>query len=352
MEAFFAFEKRTKVAISKILEDLEATKKKLIGTKRSREEESLTKAVTSLEFVDRYLGPAKKLSSEESSYASIVRKPFDEEERKFTVLGKIPRAEKMPGFKPVIKEDATTFTPANWEVSANLFRFDTFDKFVNIFPHKREKETDEVKAIATEGCNPAEVYKLFCLGLLKAIYPGTDLEELSHFPTNFKKAIDIFVMKTKSKSKLFVSITGVPPIWDNSGKYLHPYQQVKIGSARTPPVLTKSAPLSQPADLDKYRDGAIIELFAEISRVSKMTRYKVNYHSKNLIILSMFKKEQKPNEQKQIDNWTKEIESFYLDEPFVEPATMEVEAHGPSPAASDQDKVASASTTTTAIMEH
>lgn len=336
MEAFLAFEKRTRSAIEAILKDLEVTKQALSDTHKRQKKDHTPKLVTPMDIVNTYLGPSNK--QPEKTFSSVVSKKFDEDERRFTVLGSIPRANLMPGYKPIIKENATAFTEKDWKEMANHLRSEPFEKFTFIFPDSRERENDEVKAIAIEGADPAVVYKLFCLGLLKMVYPGTDFLEISHFPENLKKVISNFVAKTKSKKNLLLHITGVTPYWDNTnGEYMSPFQLIRLGSVNSAPIITKGAPLSMPADIEKYRDGGILNLFTEAKKISKNKQIKVNYFSGRLLMISHYKKERRPSETGQIEKWTSLADAHYLvsfnTEPIDDPAPMDVstaQVAGPS----------------------
>lgn len=327
MDAFLKFEDNTKKAITAILADLESTKRALIGSKRSHDE--LAKSALATKQSDLYLGPPKK-KPVEKTYSAVLAKPFDEDERKFTVLGTILRPEKMPGFRPIIKEGISSYTEAEWMRMANFLRFTAFDSFTSIYPDKREKETDEVKALALDGAEPATVYKLFCFGLLKAVYPGEDLQELSHFPDNFRRAISNFIIRTKCKTRLCLLIHGVAPFFED-GNYLHPRQLIKIGNIRDVPTITKGAPLTQPADIWKYRDGGILNLFDEAQKVKKNLKLKINYQTQNLIILSSFKKDRKKSEDAQLEAWIKSLDGYYL---------IDIKAPEDDPVPMDQDSKA------------
>lgn len=339
MDAFLAFEKKTKQQIMIILSDLETCKQNLLasGLKRAHDEEASPsekkkKAVASSSTqLELYLGPqrpekAKLPAFASKNYVSALTTAFEEDERKFTVLGNVPRAHLMPGFKPVIKEDPSSFTLEDWYTGANFLRKTPYEKFVSIFPHRREKEGDCCKAVITEGANPEKVYKLFCLGLVHCIYPSKELTEISHFPKNFLRAIEEFIRKTKSEKPLFLQIYGTIPSWKD-GAYSAPHQAVRLGTVSGPPVLTKGAPLHSDADIEHYHAGSILDLLDELPKIEKIKNFKINYASSQILMTTLFKKPATSKELKKLSDWTSEVAARYLskDETPAEPGLTEMQ---------------------------
>lgn len=101
-------------------------------------------------------------------------------------------------------------------------------------------KTSKTKAVIYPGANSEKVYQLFCKGRIDCFYPSIKLEELEYFPINFKKAINGFIQKTRSKGKyIYLQFTSSIPDWEEETKL--PYHVIRIGIANSHGTSTTSS---------------------------------------------------------------------------------------------------------------
>lgn len=352
MKAILALEAKTKAAFESIMEEIQQTKKvveKSLGKRPAEAEPSAPKKL--LKPSDLYLGPQKTIPTKrdivrQHSYSAVTSRLFDEDDRslKMTVLGSIPRAEKMPGFKPVIKELPNSFKPADFDKQQNYLRTVKFEDCKGIFPSGRVDKFSLLKADVTPGADASMVYKFFCLGLIRNIFLSEDMAEISLFPVNFQKSISEFLKRTKSKQQVCLKIHSVIPDWDDNGCYIQPYQLVHLSTIQAAPILTKSEPLGEMESTDYFRDKSILIMYEELKRLRKLKNFKINYDAKHIFMFSSFKKEAKDKEIRRLNTWIDSVLKIYLpteeavEEPRQQIVPTEEDKGGPPKEAPHVDK--------------
>ncbi|ACL36983.1 putative translational transactivator [Rudbeckia flower distortion virus] len=251
--------------------------------------------------------PPKKIQKAEDktlslrpNYKRILEQEFDEDERKFTVLGKIPqnhaKLAELPAL-PLIKLNPEELTSKNFLEAFNFLRTASKEDFEekHIFPTRRTTKEDP-RAIIFPMAMPSDVYELFCLGLIKTIYLTGKNETISHFPNKFRQAVQGWMKRTSTENAVLTILSTIPD-WKN-GKIVLPYHMIKIEQTSTFPALTVSKPLAEKETIwIKHQISSIDRITRAAEKLDNNKNVKINYQTSRMLMYSDYKKCSSSDEQ-------------------------------------------------------
>lgn len=155
--------------------------------------------------------------------------------------------------------------------------------------------TDDKKTrslfVFTEGSDPSLVYLAFTAGLVKLIYPSSNLQELRLFPEVMVKAIKNFrkkVLKAKD-TPIFIKISSSIPDW-SQGAIFNPYYYMEIGMSSskrelpTPKAMDDTFPSYE--GLIQTRCNGLKSIIDKIIKVEKDSKMIINYSSRQCVMTS------------------------------------------------------------------
>lgn len=139
------------------------------------------------------------------------------------------------------------------------------------------------------GAAPEMVFSTFQAGLVRNIYPSSNLQELKFFPAGFKKAVKSFRTKIAKAedSPLYINITSSIPDW-YMGNTFAPYYYVEIGLAKSNKEIEASKIMEDDIsnDFSKFRLDTLELVIKKSLHNNCESKVKVNYCNHHCIITS------------------------------------------------------------------
>lgn len=150
--------------------------------------------------------------------------------------------------------------------------------------------------------NPEQVFEIFRCGLLRTIYPSSNLMEIRNFPKEIRHAVKKFRTKclNNSEKDLFLKIQSSIPTWNTDGSVQCPsYHLIQIGVSNGekyyPSQVTKDQ--LEEKDLPDLSKKCILKLMDQIINFKGDDKIFVNYQDDKCLIYSVsFKKMNKESE--------------------------------------------------------
>jgi hypothetical protein len=139
------------------------------------------------------------------------------------------------------------------------------------------------------GASAEIVYKYFCAGLIKNIYPSQDLKEISLFPPALKEKINLYQTRASKHQNIFLSFYSSPMDWDEEKTY-SPYHIILMGRVskgfeirKTPtrrPIYDSEEPIME------ERIENLKNVFYEMRKINLDTKIRVNYFSSKIFLFT------------------------------------------------------------------
>ncbi|RYR61503.1 hypothetical protein Ahy_A04g018677 isoform A [Arachis hypogaea] len=178
----------------------------------------------------------------------------------------------------------------------------TVDKraVLGYYPVNKEQLT---KLVIFPEASPSDTYQFFQYGLIDSILIFDNLKIINEFPTGFIDAVKRFKSMVDNKNPRDISLkfTSSQPILNEEGECLVPAFQVVFMSV----FPGDFQPIDQIQDLMVYNDegrlaSSLARVFERSQRITKESRTRINYKSRNTLLVSSKKNEIEPREMRML----------------------------------------------------
>lgn len=230
------------------------------------------------------------------------------------IIGKLP-AKQQVEFHLEEDSDFDIKVTNTWEDFAYLYsiarnatpkqfqeeKFYTTDKnnisYINIFP----------------GADPELPYEAYQFGLLSTIYPGDKLEEIQHFPENFRTAILQFKKKCLSKTQqIFIKFQSTTAFWEEHEEmdnFISPYNYVNIGAVKeriySP---SKEMPISvEKRDLKILAEEKMLNIIERLFNLPEEPKLHINMSTYTMLVTSSSHKGMTPQDKKKLEAFKERV---------------------------------------------
>ncbi|RYR56254.1 hypothetical protein Ahy_A05g022009 isoform A [Arachis hypogaea] len=177
---------------------------------------------------------------------------------------------------------------SNCRETLNLILNWTLDKraILGYYPINKEQLT---KLVIFPEASPSDTYQFFQYGLIDTILIFDNLNIIKEFPAGFIDAVKKFknMIDTREPRDISLKFTSSQPIFNEEGECLIPAFQVVFMSV----FPGDFQPIEQVQDLSIYSDegrlaSTLARVFERAQKITKESRTRINYKSRNTLIVS------------------------------------------------------------------